>query len=411
MKRVSRPEPIRILHIIARLNIGGPAIYAIELAERFSKDGFRTLLIAGSVGREEGDMGYLVRDKNVALLTIPELGRELSPKKDVRAFLSIRRIMNQFQPHIVHTHTAKAGALGRLAALSLNRQIALVHTFHGHVFEEYFGRFKTAVFLMIERMLARFTDRIIVISGRQYDDICKRFNVAPPYRVRVIPLGFDLSRFLSISKAIDNHRRQLVPDAPDDCQWIGFVGRLAAIKNVGQLIESASRLKAKGQLHRFLFVLVGDGEMKHKLMRDIGQRDLEPSFRFLGWQRNMERVYTALDAVVLTSLNEGTPVSLIEAMAAQRVTIANAVGGVPDLMGPSKGSHPEGFVSARNGILVPPNDAAALANALCFIDREPGETRQMAHNARQFVQKHYTLDRLEKDMSSLYGELAGDLRY
>ena len=179
-------EPIRILRIIARLNIGGPAIQAISLSNHLSRDGYKTLLVSGKVAPHEGDMGYFDKEKGVQPVLLPGMGREISPLGDIKSLIDLRQIIKRFKPHIIHTHTAKAGTLGRLAGFSINmargseERIRLVHTFHGHTFHRYFGSLKTRLFIQIEKFLSRFTDRIIVVSPLQQRDICWRYEIAPP---------------------------------------------------------------------------------------------------------------------------------------------------------------------------------------------------------------------------------------
>jgi glycosyltransferase involved in cell wall biosynthesis len=390
-------EPIRILRIIARLNIGGPAIQAITLSELFSKGRFRTRLVCGQVSAHEGDMSYLASSRQVDPVVLPSLGREISLLDDVKTFWQLRKIIGEFNPHIIHTHTAKAGTLGRLAGISLNaqrlfgRKIRLVHTFHGHVFHSYFSARKTAAFVKIERFLARFTDRIIVISPSQERDIRDTYRVAQPALVQVVPLGFDLSGF-----------ERLRPPVFQEVFSVGIVGRLTPVKNHRMLFEVVKLLKERRMDHVFKFFVVGDGELKEDLIREVTELGIERSVRFTGWQKEMPEVYGQLDAVVLSSLNEGTPVSLIEAMASARPVIATDVGGVRDLMGEIDRETGEGYKLARHGILLPSGDTKAMAEALLFAVRERTVTTGMAERARKHVLEKYSLERLVRDMAGLY---------
>lgn len=398
--KASEKEPIRILRVIARLNIGGPAIQAVTLSDLFSRGRFRTRLVCGRVGAHEGDMSYLACSRQVDPVVLPTLGREISALDDLRSFSELRKIIGEFNPHIIHTHTAKAGTLGRLAGISMNaqrilgRKIRLVHTFHGHVFHSYFGSFRTAAFMRIERFLARFTDRIIVISATQEEDICGKYRIAHPRQVKVIPLGFDLSGF-----------EQLNPPAPQGTFSVGIVGRLAPVKNHRMLLEAVRILKDQGEDHAFSFYVVGDGELRETLEREAATLGIQRSVLFTGWQKDMPEVYRKLDAVVLTSLNEGTPVSLIEAMAAARPVIAADVGGVRDLMGPVDTVRGEGYKLACHGVLVPSGDSRALAEALRFAIRKRGVMMEAVERARKHVLQSYSLERLVGDMSALYEDL------
>ena len=393
-------EPIRILRVLARLNIGGPAIHAVTLSALLSKGHFRTRLVCGQVGPHEGDMSYLASSWQVDPLVLPTLGRELSILDDLRSFFELRKIIGEFKPHLIHTHTAKAGTLGRLAGISMNaqrifgRKIRLVHTFHGHVFHSYFSPLKTLVFMKIERFLARFTDRILVISASQEKDICEKYRIAHPRQVQVVPLGFDLSGF-----------ERLSPPVPQEVLSVGIIGRLTPVKNHPMFLEAAKILNGQGVGHAFKFFVVGDGELREALTRDAAALGTEKNMVFTGWQKEMPEVYRKLDAVVLTSLNEGTPVSLIEAMAAARPVVATDVGGVKDLMGEIDTETGEGYKLARHGILVPSGDSHALAEALRFVLRERTSVNQIAERAREHVIYNYSLSKLASNMKALYEEL------
>lgn len=404
--------PIRILRVIARLNIGGPAIQAITLTEAFSGGAFQSLLVCGTVGAQEGDMSYLAHSRKVVPHILPHLGREISPFYDLASLGGLRRVIRKFRPHIIHTHTAKAGTLGRIAGLSLNaarrkgRRIKMVHTFHGHVFHSYFSPLKTLLFIEIERLLARFTDRIIVISPLQQQDICRRFRIAGPEGVRVIPLGFDFSAFAELSeRGGDRLRRCLVPDNKET-MLVGIVGRLTHVKNHRMLLEAVKILKDLKKEHGFTFVVVGDGELKKDLLKYAGELGVADSVRFTGWVKDMAPLYKAMDLVTLTSLNEGTPVTLIEAMAAGKPVIATAVGGVPDLLGCLDSEKVEGYKLCGRGILVPAQRADLLAEALLFSLEHRELVLPMAEQGRDHVRKYYSEERLIQDLSSLYSELA-----
>lgn len=400
VSKASEKEPIRILRVIARLNIGGPAIQAVTLSDILSRGRFRTRLVCGQVSAHEGDMSYLASTRKVKPYVIPTLGREISALDDLRSFIELRKMVRTFKPHIIHTHTAKAGTLGRLAGMSINaqrvcrRKIRLVHTFHGHVFHSYFSPFKTRTFMKIERFLARFTDRILVISATQKKDICDKYRIARPRQVGVVPLGFDLSGF-----------ERLGPPPSHGSFSVGIIGRLTPVKNHRMLLEAARILKDQGEEQAFKFFLVGDGELRESLTQEAKRLGINKSVVFTGWQKEMPEVYRKLDAVVLASLNEGTPVSLIEAMAASRPVIATDVGGVRDLMGDIDRKSGEGYKLARHGVVVPSKDSRALAEALRFLRRERALRMETAERARKYVLQTYSLERLVGDMGALYEDL------
>ena len=404
-------KPIRILRIIARLNVGGPAIQAVSLSSELPKDLYQTMLVCGKVSPWEGDMGYFAKEKGLKPIIIPRLGRKISPIDDMKSFFALREAIKRFRPHIIHTHTAKAGTLGRLAAVSISsafwsgKRIRLVHTFHGHTFHSYFSPLKTLLFIQIERFLAKFTDRIIVISPLQRNDICYRYRIANNERVRILPLGFDLSTFSNCDKHPDNLRKRYLSSKSPETVLVGIIGRLAEVKNHCMLIDAAKHLQDRGKLDPFRFVVVGDGELRAELMKYAEDLRVQDAVMFTGWQRDMAPVYKALDILVLTSKNEGTPVTLIEAMAAKKPVVATDVGGVRDLMGNIREAMLNGFLLAENGILVPSEGGNTLANALLFLLKNREMSTQMVKRAQTFVHRQYSIERLLTDITLLYDEL------
>ncbi|UCF82787.1 MAG: glycosyltransferase [Desulfobacteraceae bacterium] len=404
-------KPTRIIRIIARLNVGGPAIQAVSLSSELPKDLYQTMLVCGKVSPWEGDMGYFAKEKGIKPLIIPRLGRKISPIDDMKSFFALRDAIKRFRPHIIHTHTAKAGTLGRLAAVSINstfrsgKRIRLVHTFHGHTFHSYFSPLKTFLFIQIERFLAKFTDRIIVISPLQRNDISYRYRIANNERVRILPLGFDLSTFSNCDKHPGNLRERYLSSKSPETVLVGIIGRLAEVKNHCMLMDAAKHLQDRGELDPFRFVVVGDGELRAKLMKYAEALGVQDAVMFTGWQRNMAPVYKALDILALTSKNEGTPVTLIEAMAAKKPVVATDVGGVRDLMGDIREVMPNGFLLAENGILVPSEDGDALANTLLFLLKNREMSTQMVKRAHTFVHRQYSMERLLTDIKLLYNEL------
>jgi len=407
---MSAEKPIRILRIIARLNIGGPAIQTITLSGELSGNTFQTLLVCGRISPGEGDMAYLAEEKGVQPLAIADFSREISFFSDIKTFLILRKIILRFRPHIIHTHTAKAGFLGRLAGLSVNitgqlkTRIRMVHTFHGHTFHSYFGKAKTFVFILIERFLARFTDRINVISRRQREDICHKYRITDRKKTVIIPLGFDLSGIRDCDIYRQNTRKQYLSYESPEVFLVGIIGRLTPVKNHRILLKAVEQIKALGKIALFRFLIVGDGELREALQNESVALDVEDAVIFLGWQREMIPIYSALDAVVLTSNNEGTPVTLIEAMTAGKPVIATDVGGVPDLMGKTEIIEDDIRVSER-GILIGPGNAGALVNALLFLQQNTKADSRMTDRARDFADRIYSMDRLVSDIKSLYMEI------
>jgi len=402
---------IRILRLIARLNIGGPAIQAILLSRELHDENYQTMLVCGSLNPGEGDMTYLAFEQEIQPHVIKTIRRKISLFDDVKSFFAMRRIIKRFDPHIIHTHTAKAGTLGRLAALSLmvsnlsTKKIHIIHTFHGHTFHSYFNRFKTVFFIQVEKVLAKITDKIIVISEQQKIDICNKFKIADAAKVQIVRLGFDLSKFKNIKPRRKNSR-QLVGESKNPEPYIvGIIGRITSIKNHSMLLKAMSRLNESGKLPFFRFIVIGDGELKSHLAATADRLHVRDAIVFKGWQKDMPAVYSELDAVVLTSKNEGTPVALIEAMAASRPIVATGIGGVPDLVGNVLENSPDNFQVAERGLVVPSENAAALADALLFLMENSHRMDPMIKRAHEFVFANYTKKKLLNDLKELYNGL------
>lgn len=407
---------MKILRVIARLNVGGPARHVVWLTEGVKLMGHETVLVTGVVPPGEDDMNYFAEAAGIKPITIRELSREIS-SKDLLAAWKIYRLMLRERPDIVHTHTAKAGAVGRLAGLMYRwltpsamigrrRQCRFVHTFHGHVFHSYYGPARTKMFLTIERLLSRATDRIVVVSEQQRREINEGFRVGHREQFEVIPLGLDLDVF-SNWKSRRSHARAGM-DATESDMLIGIVGRLTEVKNHELFLRAAARVKelvaAQNLRPRVRFMIVGDGRLRASLESKARELGLTEDVAFLGTRNDPEDFYPALDIVALTSLNEGTPLTLIEAMANQRPVIATAVGGVTDLLGPVI-SDRDGYAICERGISVKSGDAESFARGLLrLLTDEPLRTRLSAAG-KDFVYANYGKARLIRDISNLYERL------
>lgn len=397
------PEKICILQLIARLNIGGPAIEAIYLTKTLNQNGFHSVLATGYISNGEGEMDYLAKETGVEPVRIASLGRALHPVRDAVAFWHILWLILRLKPDIIHTHTAKAGALGRVAGIICRiagMNVKLVHTYHGHVFSGYFGPFKTRLYLWVERYLARKTDRIVTVSQSQYQEICQDYRIGKPEQFRVLPLGLELAPFLEADGDGGAFRRQygVEPNEP----LVGIIGRLTAIKNHRLFLEMARRLVNRNN-PQIRFLIVGDGELRSILEAEAKELGLNGRVIFTGWQKEMKRIYQGLDLVVLTSNNEGTPLSLIEALAAGRPVIATDVGGVGDLLGrPSW--EPEGFGVAERGVLVQPQNAEGLAQGVEWLLKNPEQANRLVRRGRKFAQG-FALDKLVTNTTKLYQDL------
>lgn len=381
----------KIVRVITRLNIGGPAIHAILLNSELNKAGYRDILVCGNVSQSEGDMGYLAREKKVEPVLIPEMGRDISPIKDIGVLIKLYNIMRKERPDIVHTHTAKAGTLGRIAALCAGVPVK-VHTFHGHIFDGYFSPLKAKLFLLIERTLALITDKVITVSDLIQAEIVGRLKVTGVSKSLVMPLGLELEKFVDCHKNKGRLRSRIGAD--DSTLLVGIVGRLVPIKNHKMFIDVCRAVRDEKIGLKVKFVIIGDGELRPYLEDLVSKSGLNDTVVFTGWIEDLTSVYADLDIVALTSLNEGTPVSIIEAMAAAKAVIATDVGGVRDL-----------FDDGANGVLISNGDADGFRKELVALLMDAQRRRLLGENGRNFVVKKYSKDRLLKDMSSLYEEL------
>jgi glycosyltransferase involved in cell wall biosynthesis len=386
---VSMPEKLTVLRAITRLNIGGPAIHAILLTQGLQSERFRSVLVSGKEGPGEGSLLDMADRRGVRPVLVEELGREVSLVDDLAAVRRLYRLIRQVRPQIVHTHMAKAGTAGRVAARLAGVPLVL-HTYHGHVFHSYFGPLKTAVFLNIERFLGRLTDCLIAVGHNQRQDLI-RYRVASPEKIVSVPLGLEIESMLTADSERGRLRTELGLDCAD--RLVGIVARLVPIKAHEVFLQAADRVQRL--VPRAHFLVVGDGERRAELERYAGQLGLGDTTFFLGWRRDMQAIYADLDAVVLSSLNEGSPVAIIEAMAAGRPVISTDVGGVSEVI-----------ESGRSGLLVPPRDAEALADAVTLVLSDPATAHRMGQAAREAVYPKYSSGRLIADLEQLYLSLA-----
>ena len=395
---MARPRPgtadVRVARIIARLNIGGPAIQAITLTSRLEPLGYETLLIRGTEAAHEGSMDDLADAHGVHPLHVPAMRREINPG-DARAFAHLVRVLRRFRPHIVHTHAAKAGALGRAAALraGLPRPPLLVHTYHGHSLEGYFSARKAAIFVRLERALARRTAQLVAVSDEVRADLV-RLGIAPDERLEEIPLGFDLQRF-----AVDGDERARRAAAvrhelgvPDGAPLVTLLARLVPIKRVDRFLEVAARVAAeRPDAH---FAIVGDGELRERLHGLRAAAALVDRLHWTGFRRDVADVCFASAVVTLTSDNEGTPVSLIEAQAAGVPVVGTRVGGAATVV-----------CDGLSGRLVAAQDVDGFARAVVAVLADPVAARAMGEVGRRHVLDAFSLDRLVADVDRLYRRL------
>jgi len=377
------------MRIIARMNIGGPATHVTLLNQGLTNLGYECLLVTGMETDREGTLKDEVAARQLSMEIIPNLGREIALAEDIKTLLKLYRLMRQWKPDIVHTHTAKAGFVGRIAARLAGVPL-VVHTFHGHVFHGYFGRAKTRFFIELEKICARMSDRIITISDRLKTEILE-FGITNPEHIQIIPLGLELNRLNAVS---ETNRFDAEFGLNPELHLVGAVGRLVPIKNLHLFLDAAAIAHQKNPNLRF--ILVGDGELRSELETYAEKLQISHAVIFAGWRRDLAQVYADLDAVVISSDNEGTPASLIEAMAAGCPVISTRVGGVPDFV-----------KDGETGRLVPPQDPTALGQAMLNLFADKINTDRMAGQAKTFALKKYNSERLVADMDGLYKNLLG----
>jgi glycosyltransferase involved in cell wall biosynthesis len=385
-------ERIKVLRVIARLNVGGPALHVAYLTQGLAARGYDTTLVAGTLARGEESMAHVAESRGVSIVGLDALHREISPLSDLRAVFELAALIRRERPAILHTHTAKAGAVGRTAALLAGsaRPPVIVHTFHGHVLRGYFGFFKTLGFRLLERLLARSTTALVAVSPEVRDDLV-RLGVAPAEKFVVIRLGIELEeRVDAADPGRTEVRRQLGIDA--DRFVVGWVGRMTAVKRTEDVLLAFKGLQERGI--DATLCLVGDGPDREQLERSAHELGIARDCLFVGYQDDVAGFYGAIDALILPSANEGTPVSVIEALAARRPTVATRVGGVPDVIR-----------DEVDGFLVDLGDANAIADHLADLARSPERRAEMGAQGRSRVLERYAVRRLVDDIDGLYRSL------
>ena len=384
-------EPIRILRVIARLNMGGPAIHVSNLAAGLTGRGYHTTLVAGSLARGEDSMAFVADRLGIEVVAVPELQREVSFLDDARSVRRIVSIIRDVRPHILHTHTAKAGAIARAAALVSGhaRPPIVVHTFHGHVLKGYFDAKRTAVFRQVERNLARSSDALIAVSPEVRDELVAE-GIAPAEKFAVIRLGIPLEERLG-GETKDLDYRHLY-GISSDAFVVGWVGRMTGVKDTSAVLEIARATRERGI--DAALVMVGDGPDRGRLEQVAHDLGIARSTYFVGYQPDVAGFYRLFDAFVLPSVNEGTPVSAIEALASGTPVVANHVGGVPDVVR-----------DGVDGFLVEPGDTEAAAGKLATLATDDALRRAMGEAGRTDVLERYSVERLVDDVDALYRSL------
>lgn len=390
----------RVLRILNRLAVGGPVLNATYLTRYMAPD-YHTLLVVGEKEDHEKSAQYLADQLGIDYVTIPGMGRSINPASDYFAYRELKKLIGNFKPDIVHTHAAKPGALGRLAAASA-RVPVIAHTFHGHVFHSYFNSAKTSFFVRTERYLGRRSDVIVAISDQQKKELVHDFRIAPEEKFRVVPLGFDLDRFQTNQEEKRRHFRTEFHVAEDEIA-IGIIGRLVPVKNHYLFLKAIRHVLDQSHKKIRAFI-IGDGETRQDLENVAHQANIhfttESSAEhnaplvFTSWRSDVDTINAGLDIICLTSFNEGTPVSLIEAQAANKPVVSTRVGGIADIV-----------LEGETALLADIRDSEQFSDHLLRLVQDDDLRHRLGANSRAHVLRRFGYQRLVKDMSELYQEL------
>jgi glycosyltransferase involved in cell wall biosynthesis len=387
----------RVLRILNRLAVGGPVLNATYLTKYMAPD-FETILVVGEKEDHEQSAEYLARQLDIKFVTIKGMGRSINPASDYFAYKQMKELIKGFKPDIVHTHAAKPGAIGRLAASALDVP-AIVHTFHGHVFHSYFNSLKSKFFINTERYLAKKSHAIIAISEQQKKELVHDFSIAPENKFHVVPLGFDLDKFRNNQEEKRKKFRNEFTLADDEIA-IGIIGRLVPVKN-HYLFLKAIRHVLSNSSKKIKAFIIGDGDTRADLENVATQSGIAFSKEtdsqhphpliFTSWRKDVDNIYAGLDIVCLTSLNEGTPVSLIEAQAANKPVVSTRVGGIADIV-----------VEGETALLAGIEDADLFCNHLLQLVNDDAFRIKLGANSSSHVLQKFSYQRLVKDVSELY---------
>jgi glycosyltransferase involved in cell wall biosynthesis len=386
---VNATRQLTIVHVIARLNVGGAALHVLQLAREQQRRGHDVLVVAGTLAAGEESMEYLADELGVELHRLPALQRELSPRSDSAAVRELRAILRARRRHVLHTHTAKAGATGRVAALlaGRGRPQAVVHTYHGHVLSGYFDSRRERIFRLVERVLARVTDALVAVSDEVRDDLVG-LGVAPSDKFTVVPYGFDLPPW---SETDDRSRARVRAELAigDDTFVVGWAGRLTPIKRPLDLVRTLRVLLDLGVDAQL--VLVGDGDDRPAVEALAATLGVTDRCRLVGFQKEMRAWYSAFDAVLLTSANEGTPVVAIEALAAGRPIVATRAGGTSTVVADGESGYLEGI-----------GDTQALAGRLAELQRDVERRAALGRHGAKDMRERFATERMADELETVY---------
>ena len=384
-------KKIKILRIINRFNIGGP-VYNAVLLSAFMPEEYETLLIGGMPEENEANSLYIAEKYGISPVLISEMQREPNLMNDNSALKKIKEIIRTFQPDIVHTHASKAGALGRKAAFDCGVPI-VIHTFHGHIFHSYFSWWKTKLYQLIERRLSKKTTGIIAISAIQKDELSLKYRICHPSKIKIIPLGFDLRPFNENLKEKRAHTRNSYALEGSDIA-VAIIGRLVAIKNHQMFLDIIEKVNQKTR-KKVVYFIVGDGEESDNIQESIKPlKEKGMDIRMTSWIKDIATFNAGMDIICLTSKNEGTPVSLIEAQAAGIPIIATNVGGIKDII-----------LEDKTGYIVNTDDIDGFAEKLWELIENENKRQEMSQNGWSFVKDKFQYTKLISNMDEYYKSL------
>ncbi|RPI12820.1 MAG: glycosyltransferase family 1 protein [Acidobacteriales bacterium] len=382
-------ESIAITYVLTRLAAGGPREHVLTLLREMASRGYLSALATGRCDPgHDVDMSW-ASPQGDTIHIVSEMSRPVRPWRDLVSLWRMYKHLVNSKPDIVHTHTAKAGVIGRLAARAAGVPV-VVHTYHGNVLSGYFSKRVSAAVRGCERLLALVTDCICVLSDEQRQEVTDKYGIAPASKVHVVPLGIDLGRF-----------GELEMPPIDGLLTVGWLGRLVPIKNVPLLVASAEETLRRGGNVRFL--VAGDGPERERIKAAVSRLGQE-RFEWVGWQQDVRSILARCHVLMQTSFNEGTPNSLIQASAANRTFISTAVGGIVDMVSGETIRCTRGARWHTNGVLVEP-DAGVFASVLCHLADNPAEVRDMGQEAARFARAHFDVQVQLSALDALYREL------
>ena len=379
-----KTKRIKVISVVTRIAMDSAGKQAILITDGLNRDLYDTLLVTGTCEDNEVDMTRWAKEKDIRHVIIPEMKREIRLHLDFIAFVKLFIMFVRERPDVVHTRTAKAGCLGRIAA-RLAFVPVVIHTFDGHVFNGYFGKHKTALILWVERFLARITDRIIAISNSQKTELMHYLRINNPEKIHVAHIGFDFREFKPLGNG--ELRREL--NCSDDDLLVGYIGRFAPIKRIDRLILAFQKVIER--IPKAKLVIAGGGELKSEMEEMVSSLNLQDKIFFLGVQDDVEKIYSGVNMVALSSDNEGTPAVLIEALAYGKPVVSTCVGGIPDVVS-----------NGESGILAKANGPDELADSIIQMLSDADMRNKMGRMGMQEVRRKFSLENLIENLDKIY---------